>query len=146
MTNNSGRFFALFLFIVTLTYGIFQARTLIQGPSLAVLSPRPGETISSVLMDVRGNTENVTRVSLNGQTIPMDTKGVFTTKLVTPEGYGVLLVEATNRFGRHQEERVEFLGKPVRDVVEVVETEDTAEDTALPEEGEEGETVTEDFS
>lgn len=115
MTNTSGRIFALFIFIITITYGVFQARTLIHGPSLLVSSPKSGETITTVLMNISGTTENVTHVTLNGQPITMDTSGAFTSKLITPKGYGVMLIEASNRFGRHQEERIEFLGNPVEE-------------------------------
>lgn len=112
MKNKNGYVFALVLLAITVGYGFFQARVLLQGPTLVVHSPRPGETVSGTLMDVSGNTEHVTHVRVNGQPVTMDISGKFTQKLVTPEGYGVVLVEATNRFGHHVEKRVEFVGKP----------------------------------
>jgi len=112
MSNKNGAYFAFTLCLITVTYGVFQARTLIHGPTLMVTSPRHGETISTVLMAINGKTENVTHVSVNGQPITMDTSGTFDETLVTPEGYGVILVEAKNRFGRRQEQRIEFIGAP----------------------------------
>ncbi|HCC05272.1 TPA: hypothetical protein DEP58_03115 [Patescibacteria group bacterium] len=112
MSNKNGAYFAFTLCLITVTYGVFQARTLIHGPTLMVSSPRHGETISTVLMAINGKTENVTHVSVNGQPITMDTSGTFDETFVTPEGYGVILVEAKNRFGRHQEQRIEFIGAP----------------------------------
>jgi hypothetical protein len=113
MKNKNGYVFALVLLLLTVGYGAFQARVLLHGPTLAVVSPRPGETISGTLMDISGSTEHVTHVRINGQPVTMDISGKFTQKLVTPEGYGVVLVEATNRFGHHIEERIEFVGQPI---------------------------------
>ena len=98
MSNKNSAFFAFTLCLITITYGVFQARTLIHGPTLIVSSPRPGETVSTVLMVIQGKTENVTHVSVNGQPVTMDTNGTFDETFVTPEGYGVILVEAKNRF------------------------------------------------
>ena len=120
MSNKNSAFFAFTLCLITITYGVFQARTLIHGPTLIVSSPRPGETVSTVLMVIQGKTENVTHVSVNGQPVTMDTNGTFDETFVTPEGYGVILVEAKNRFGRHQEQRIEFIGTPPQTSPQVV--------------------------
>lgn len=132
--SNKNAVFAFVLCLIVVTYGVFQARTLIQGPSLIVSSPRPGETVSTVLMAINGKTENVTHVSINGQPITMDTTGTFDETLVTPEGYGVILVEAKNRFGRHQEQRIEFIGAPPEQATRAI-----AEQPATEGVGEEGE-------
>lgn len=127
MTNTHGRLLAFTLLVLTLTYGVFQARNLIHGPTLTISSPRPGETVTSVLLNVRGKTENVTHVSINGQPITMDITGAFSENLITPSGYGVILVEATNRFGRHREERIEFNGNPTQPSTDEVEEPENTE-------------------
>lgn len=112
MKNKNGYLFALALITVTLGYGIFQARMLLQGPTLVIHSPFPGETVEGTLFEISGKTERVTHVTINGQPATMDTSGYFKEKLVTPTGYGVVLVEAKNRFGHHIEKRIEFYGQP----------------------------------
>lgn len=112
MRGNSGRYLALALVLVTVTYGIYQARTLIHGPVLTVREPHAGAMLESTLMEVHGHADNVTRVTINGRPIALDTSGTFKEKLVTPNGYGVLLVEAYNRFGHRTQERIEFVGRP----------------------------------
>jgi len=100
------------LLAVTVTYGMFQARTLIHGPTLTVTSPLPGETITDTLMEIQGNTENVTHISINGQPVTMDVSGSFNVKRVTPNGYGTVLIEAKDRFGHTTSEYFSFLGAP----------------------------------
>lgn len=112
MSKRSNNIFAFTLLLVTAMYGLFQARILIKGPMLFVSLPENGSTVSDVLLEVEGKTEHVTHVSINGRPILLDTSGEFRETLVTPSGYGVIFVEARNRFGHHTEKRIEFYGAP----------------------------------
>jgi hypothetical protein len=112
MNNKNGYIFALILLAITLAYGFFQARVLIHGPVLSITSPKSGETVTDTLMEINGKTENVTHVTINGQPITMDISGTFTEKRITPNGYGVVLIEAKDRFGHTTKEYITFLGEP----------------------------------
>lgn len=112
MNSTGSALFAFVLLFVTLAYGVFQGRALIDGPLLTVTSPRAGETITSTLLPVEGSTKHVTHVQINGRPVIMDTVGTFHEELVTPDGYGVILVEARNRFGHQRTRRIEFYGNP----------------------------------
>ena len=119
MSKRSTNLLALILLCLTAGYGFFQARTLMRGPILTINSPKGGELIEQELFEVTGTTENVTHVFLNGRPVPLTTKGTFTETLVTPDGYGVLLVEAENRFGHHRQERIEIFGAPAQEHREI---------------------------
>lgn len=110
--HSGGRYLALGLAVLTLAYGLFQARTLMSGPVLTVLYPVPGSTVSGPTFTVSGEAHNVSRVRINGRAITTDLAGSFDEELATPDGYGVLLIEAENRLGRHASERIEFVGRP----------------------------------
>ncbi len=112
MGDRYGKYVALLLVLASVGYGLYQARMLIQGPLLTVYAPREGVTETAQLMEVRGKVENVTRVRVNGRTITTDPEGVFSEFLVTPDGYGVVLVEAEDRFGYRTAEKVEIFGMP----------------------------------
>ena len=86
---------------------------------LTITSPESGALIEGELFEVTGVTENVTHVFLNGRPVALTTKGTFTETLVTPDGYGVLLVEAENRFGHHRQERIEIFGAPAQENIEI---------------------------
>jgi hypothetical protein len=106
--------FATCLVLVTFGYGLFQARALIVGPQITLFSPTPGNTLLGTTYTVRGKAQHVSQVTLNGRPIPLDAKGVFEETLLVPEGYGVLLLEGNNRFGRTVAKRIDIVGRPVR--------------------------------
>jgi len=112
MQGRSGAYAAVALLVLTVAYGLFQARTLIQGPVLTVTFPRPGETVVGELYVVRGNAQNFSRVKINGRAITTNLEGDFEETMVTPDGLGVLLVEVENRLGRYTSQKIEFYGKP----------------------------------
>lgn len=109
-SGRSGTYVALVLVVLTLAYGLFQARTLIGGPQLVVLYPTPGATVSGPVYTVRGTAHNISRVRINGRPITTDLSGGFAETLVTPDGYGVIVVEAENRLKRYASERIEIVG------------------------------------
>jgi hypothetical protein len=111
MSGRKIRYFAFLLVILTVGYGIFQARVLIQGPALAVHTPTPGETLTSTLYTVTGKAENITGLTINGKAVLTNSEGSFSHTLATPDGYGIILVEAHNRFGHSVSRRIEFVGK-----------------------------------
>jgi Glucodextranase, domain B len=110
MSKRKSNFLALLLLLVTVSYGLFQARTLLHGPTLSIHSPSPNETVTAPLLEVSGNVENAIHISINGKPVTMDIVGSFSETLVTPQGYGVIVVEAKNRFGHSVTKRIEFMG------------------------------------
>lgn len=110
--NNANILLALALIILTVGYGIFNARTLMRGPVVTITDPLPGETLTETLLIIEGSAKNVTRVRVNGRPITLDQQGAFMEKLVTQSGYGTVVVEAENRFGQHTRKVVEYVGKP----------------------------------
>jgi hypothetical protein len=112
MQGKGGAYAAGALLLLTVAYGLFQARTLIQGPVLVVTYPTPGETVLGQTYVIRGNAQNISRVSINGRAVTTNLKGDFDETMVTPDGLGILLVEAENRLGRYESVRIEFYGKP----------------------------------
>jgi len=101
---------AALLVLVTVGYGVFQARSYLTGPSLQILEPKNGATITAPTYTVRGTTDRAAHVRLGGRTIPIDPKGAFREKLVTPDGFGTFEVAVTDRFGRTVRERIELYG------------------------------------
>lgn len=80
-------------------YGAFQARNLLEGPRIALHSPT--ETAHhEQMITVTGDTENIVALSLNGKSIFTDETGQFTEKLVLEQGYTIMTLTATDRYGR----------------------------------------------
>lgn len=93
------------------SYSIFEARFLIAGPSLTIVSPRSGDTVSSSRIEVTGVAENVSDISLNDRAIFIDGKGNFKEVLLLSYGYNILTLKAHDRFGRETLEILELIYK-----------------------------------
>lgn len=103
---------AFVLTVVTIGYGIFEARSVMTGPELILRSPTAGSTIESPSFVVEGTAKNVTRLRINGRSVTTNQAGTFSETFVTPDGYGMLLLEAENRFGRNTRSEIAYVGKP----------------------------------
>ncbi len=112
LATSHARIATITLFSLVAGYSAYAAHRLFAGPSVVVRTPTPGQTVTEPLTTIRGKVSDATRVLVNGRPITTDTSGGFEEKLVTPSGYGVVLVEAENRFGYHTTQRIELYGRP----------------------------------
>ncbi len=110
MNKKNNYFFVFIILAITLSYGTFQARAILSGPEIIINSPKDGSTLQETLFTVSGSTKNVTHMSINGKKITMNTDGKFSETLITPDGYGIILIEGKNRFGKTTKKRITFIG------------------------------------
>lgn len=80
-------------------YITFQAQHLIAGPQIALSAPT-AVTQQSRVITVTGSTENITALTLNGREIFTNKDGIFKEPLVLQNGYTIMTLEATGRYGR----------------------------------------------
>jgi hypothetical protein len=99
---------SIIIFLLILGYGLFQARNLIIGPSITVLTPKNGDNVANPLVVVTGIATNITRISLNDRQIFVDKKGSFSEKLLVPSGYTIIKLAAQDKFGRTTQKLVEL--------------------------------------
>ncbi len=83
-----------------LGYGAFEARKLIQGPEIAVSSPRAGSAVGGPTVEIRGVVHNVTFFTIDGKQAFADQNGNFAESLTPPVGYAMIEIVARDRFGR----------------------------------------------
>jgi hypothetical protein len=88
----------LLLFI--LGYSFFQARKLISGPQIKIVSPADGATVLDSLIEIQGVARNINAIALNDKPIYIDDVGNFTEKVVLYDGYNIIKVAAKDRFGK----------------------------------------------
>ena len=82
-----------------LFYITFQARHIITGPVITLIE-EPASVTSSSIITLRGTTENIISLTLNGRTIYTNDAGYFKETLVLPLGYSILTLTAADRYGR----------------------------------------------
>lgn len=105
------RLFAITVLIVCgIIYAGWQGRHLILGPELTVIN-EPSVVQNDRVIMISGTADNVTSLSLNGRPIMTDQAGNFTEGVVLENGYGVVSLDARDRFGRqvHWEKPVVYV-------------------------------------
>jgi len=91
-------------------YTYYQARALISGPEITITSPLNGTSFDDPLIEITGNTKNITHISLNNRTIFIDKMGTFNEKLLIHEGLNIIEVKAVDKFGRTKSKILELVG------------------------------------
>jgi hypothetical protein len=92
----------LFVIVVSImlliSYGIFNARNLIIGPTIEVFSPAKDMETTEDVIDIKGQAENVAFISLNEKPIFVDKEGLFDEKLLLSPGSNIIEIRARDRF------------------------------------------------
>ena len=102
------RLIVLGLIALVLAYGGFEARRLLAGPELTIISPRNDSATSSATVTVVGTAHNIAFLTINGAQAYTDEAGHFSLTFSPPPGYTVVTVAASDRFGRHTAQSVAF--------------------------------------
>ena len=90
------------LLVLILFYVQFQSRNFINGPSIT-LSDDYEVVQHSQSFVLRGTTENIVKLTLNGLDITTDEQGNFEHPVHLERGYNIVTLYAEDRFGRSTE-------------------------------------------
>lgn len=96
-------------FLAILAYGLFVATPYLRGPKLTIESPKPGASVTTPTVIVRGTTERVSFLSIDDLPVPLLEDGSFIVERAYPAGYTVVVVRVRDRFGRELTDTVQFL-------------------------------------
>jgi hypothetical protein len=96
----------LFLLFV---YGIFQARNLIKGPELLIISPQTGASTAEQVAHITGSAKHISFISLNGRQIFVDPQGNFNEELLLLPGYNLWTISAQDSFNRTISKKIEIM-------------------------------------
>lgn len=94
------KFVVVFSILGVLSYGLWEARKLIEGPGITIDVPANGSATSSAAVVIAGTAQNISFLTINDAPAYTDEKGYFYTTLTPPPGYTTLTVAASDRFGR----------------------------------------------
>jgi len=97
--------------IVISGYAYYQAQALISGPKITIISPLNGAGFNDSLIEIKGNTENITHISLNDRTIFVDETGSFNEKLLIYKGLNIIEAKVVDKFGRAASETLKLVLK-----------------------------------
>jgi len=103
------------LALVILGYVAFQARFLIIGPVVR-LTTETKPVYNERMIEITGQAENVTYLTLNGRSIYTNETGAFTEKLVLENGYTIMTIRAQDRYGRETTLTRSFVYRPASSI------------------------------
>ncbi len=97
----------LFLaFLALALYSLFQARFIILGPDISVTSPLDEARVTTRVIDLVGNAQNISYISVNDRPIFISEKGDSNEKLIVENGLSIITIRAKDRFGRQTEKTI----------------------------------------
>src|SRR5688572_8261748 len=95
--------------LLLVPYVLFQARFLILGPQVEIISPKDAEIVTNEVLNIKGVAKNVSWIALNGRQIFTDEEGVWEETLLLSPGVSIMTVAVRDRFGREREESVRVI-------------------------------------
>lgn len=90
-------------------YALYESRNLINGPVLSLVEPKNGFSTSNPSIEVAGQTENISSISINDRKITVDESGRFKEKVLLSLGYNVIKISVYDRFGREKQTLMELV-------------------------------------
>ena len=98
----------VFIVLVVISYGLFEARKLLEGPEITIDSLADGLSTSTTAITVVGTAQNIAFLTINDAPSYTDESGKFVYRFSPPAGYTVVTVAATDRFGRRASKSITF--------------------------------------
>lgn len=81
-------------------YGCFRAYPLLAGPNVTLYNPQDGDVVASTTFELSGQAMRAKEVTVNGRPIPIGTDGNFAEILIAQAPYTILVITATDFYGK----------------------------------------------
>ncbi len=88
------------LFVVIVGYAVFRSRDLLFGIQFTVNGLTDGMTVDSSILELKGDARHANEIRVDNQPIPLSEAGSWHDSLILMEGYNVVTIRATDKFGR----------------------------------------------
>lgn len=90
-------------------YALYESRNIINGPLLKLTEPNNGLSTSDPDVEVSGQTQNISSISINDRKITVDESGWFKEKVLLSPGYNIIKISVYDRFGREKKTLMELV-------------------------------------
>ena len=97
-------------FIIIAGYAYFEARGILFGPSIYVSSSV--EQVSDPYIEIKGSTQHISALSMNGESVPVTEQGDFDVPYVLAPGFNRIVLDAKDKYGKSTERVVEIVYTP----------------------------------
>ena len=97
------------LFASVAIYTGYRTKDLVGGPVISVASPQNGVTLNDDFLTIEGEAKRIAHLFLNHRRIFTDERGRFREKILLADGYNVISLEASDKFGRSTRQTLELV-------------------------------------
>ncbi len=96
-------------FLLIITYTLFGSRDLIYGVKIRNVNIVDGAKVTGSIIEVKGNAQNATNLTLNGREISINEKGYFYETIALLPGYNIINIRAQDKFGYSDEKNYQLM-------------------------------------
>lgn len=94
------------IFLVVITYILFNTRLLIKGPQIKDLSVYDGQIIENNLIEISGKAENISYISLNGRQIFINGNKEFREEILLSNKINPIHIFTKDKFEKTDEKKI----------------------------------------
>jgi len=99
----------IIFFSLVLLYVGYRVAPLLRGPIITITYPPSGIAVDEPMLEVTGITKKTTKLTMNSREITIDDEGKFIDRLLLVPGYNILVVDATDKFGKSRQRVLEVI-------------------------------------
>jgi cytoskeletal protein RodZ len=96
--------------VLSVSYIVWQVWSINRTPNLRIFEPTNNEVIKSSFVQIRGQTDPGISISVNNQSLFVDSKGGFQAQLSLSPGPESIMVMAQNSFGKSVSQTINLVG------------------------------------
>ncbi len=89
-------------------YAYFQSKDILTGPKIQISYPESGISLEKELLELTGTAKNIAQININDRQIFINDKGEFGDLLLLQEGYNIIKLSASDKFGRETEQLIKI--------------------------------------
>ena len=90
----------ILLCVIIVGYAVFRSRDLLFGIRLTVTGVTDGATVTDPVLELAGGARHANEIRIDNQVIPLSEAGSWHDSLILAEGYNVVSIRVTDKFGR----------------------------------------------
>lgn len=94
------------------SYSSFRFLNYARGSVISIQTPTNGATVDDGLVEIKGQVDNISYITLNGREIYTTPSGAFSESLLLQPGYNALQVKVQDRFGRVKSKTLQLVYHP----------------------------------
>ncbi len=92
-------------------YTYYQTKSFSLGPILEITEPQDGALLNTNSVTIKGYTENISFITINGRPVFVDEKGYLNEKILLSLGYNMIRITAKDKYQREIEKKLELVYK-----------------------------------